>query len=232
VLTQTNAFVGQLYIDLLGRGADPDGLAFWTAQLDTGVSPTNVALAFEFSPEGLAQEVRLLYPQFLHRGADQQGVDYFVGFLQIGGTLDQVRAAILGSPEYFQTRGASNNDTFFDALELDLLGHTASMADHMSFSAALAGGASRTDVALSVAIRREADSVQVQADFQKLLHRAAESPGGLDAFTDALQQGIEGGLAAVAAPMTEKSTCDHIASMPVRDGAGEVVQLHFVQPGA
>ena len=39
-------------------------------------------------------------------------------------------------------------------------------------------------------------------------------------------------LAAITTPMTEKPSGCHVASMLVRDGAGEVVEFQLVQPGA
>jgi len=50
-------------------------------------------------------------------------------------------------------------------------------------------GTSRTQVALAVLQSREADMVLVQDFYQKYLRRAAD-PGGLNAFTDLLQQGV------------------------------------------
>ncbi|HEY2154228.1 MAG TPA: Ig-like domain repeat protein, partial [Isosphaeraceae bacterium] len=45
------AFVTTLYEEILGRGPDPAGLAFWVQVLDRGVTPATVAVAFWNSPE-------------------------------------------------------------------------------------------------------------------------------------------------------------------------------------
>ncbi len=47
------SFVMQLYANVLGRAADPDGLAYWIGQLSSGVTRGQVVLAFSESAEFL-----------------------------------------------------------------------------------------------------------------------------------------------------------------------------------
>ncbi|MEM9144649.1 MAG: putative Ig domain-containing protein [Pseudomonadota bacterium] len=47
-------YVTELYDNVLGRGGDPDGAAFWEGQLAAGDSRAEVLLAFAESPENLA----------------------------------------------------------------------------------------------------------------------------------------------------------------------------------
>ena len=65
-------------------------------------SAAQVALALAQSAEGRALHVQSLYQQFLHRGADAAGLAASTQALAAGQTLEQVGAAIVASPEYYQ----------------------------------------------------------------------------------------------------------------------------------
>jgi hypothetical protein len=82
------ALVGQMYQDLLQRPADAAGLANWSAALDQGVNPAQVALDLAQSSEGRALQVQTLYQQFLHRPADSAGLAGFTQTLAAGQTLE------------------------------------------------------------------------------------------------------------------------------------------------
>src|SRR5207249_9597746 len=71
-------WVSGMYNDLLGRDADPDGLNYWVAQLNRGVSPYDIAYGFAASKERETTRVQLDYQQYLNRQADPQGVDAWV----------------------------------------------------------------------------------------------------------------------------------------------------------
>jgi hypothetical protein len=47
------AYLQLLYNNVLGRAPDPDGLAFWLAQLDTTHTRDQVLVAFSESPENI-----------------------------------------------------------------------------------------------------------------------------------------------------------------------------------
>src|SRR5262249_27350045 len=98
------AFVMQLYQDLLHRPAHAGGLAYWSGLLDQGVSRAQVALDIEQSLEYRQDEVQALYAHYLHRNAGPAGLAVFTNFLAHGGTLEQVAADIVGSREYYRTR--------------------------------------------------------------------------------------------------------------------------------
>src|SRR5262249_32258830 len=118
--TPTERFVQEVYRDLLGRGLDPVGDAIWVGQLNQGASRAQVALDIERSPDRRRNEVQALFLTLLNRFADDATVANDTFFLNTGGTLDQVRAAIAGSPEYFDKHGGSN-DAFVTAAYSDFL---------------------------------------------------------------------------------------------------------------
>src|SRR5439155_12361680 len=87
--SSNQAFVAQVYLDLLHRPADAGGLAAWTGLLDQGVSRPAVVEAMESSLEYRTDLVQSLYTQYLHRNADPGGLNGFVAFLRSGGSVEQ-----------------------------------------------------------------------------------------------------------------------------------------------
>src|SRR5205085_2153505 len=72
--TPNQNWVAQVYLDVLHRGVDPDGLAAWGGLLDLGLANRfQVALAIETSPEARTVQVDTLYRQLLGRPADPLG---------------------------------------------------------------------------------------------------------------------------------------------------------------
>jgi uncharacterized repeat protein (TIGR01451 family) len=93
-------FVMGLYADVLGRAADPAGLAFWQGQLQSGLSHQAVALGFLQSAEGATREVNALYEQALKRPADPVGLGTFVPALAGGAPWEVAADALFASGEY------------------------------------------------------------------------------------------------------------------------------------
>jgi hypothetical protein len=182
------ALVGQLYQDLLQRPADAAGLSGWTAALDQGARPVQVALAIAQSAEGHRQHVQSLYQQFLHRRAEPFGLEAFTAVLAAGQTREQVAAAVVASPEYYQDRAGGSDTGFLYALYQDALNRPVDTTGAAAFGQALAGGTTRARVAEAVFTSAEYRQNLVQHYYQSYLHRAAEA-GGLASWVTALQQG-------------------------------------------
>jgi sugar lactone lactonase YvrE len=94
-------YVAQLYVDVLGRQADPSGLADWTGQLDAGAATRGgILIGFSESQEAIhlfAPTVRtfLHYFAFLNATPAQSDLDYWKNYLA---TLDdQMSETMLGS---------------------------------------------------------------------------------------------------------------------------------------
>lgn len=62
------AFVDRVYQDLLGRSADPDGTAHWTAQLRDGVTRERVEHALALSPEAASRRATRRALESFHHG--------------------------------------------------------------------------------------------------------------------------------------------------------------------
>jgi hypothetical protein len=187
VLTPNQLFVTQVYADLLHRAPDATGLAAWTADLNQGMSRTQVVQNIEANAECFQVEVQDLYRTLLHRTADASGLAGFVSFLSGGGTIAQVESTILGSQEFLQNAGGTNGG-FITALYQDVLQRQPDAAGAAGWQAALAAGSTRAQLAGVFLQSQEAETVMLQAMYQDYLHRPADNTG-LANFLSMLQQG-------------------------------------------
>jgi hypothetical protein len=106
--------VTKYYIDILGRGPDPGGLAFWVSEINRIVSlgidikEGFIALGNPFfnSAEYVAlgksdaQYITDLYQTFLNRTPDQPGIDYWLGCLAQGLSRDALLSNFVNSEEF------------------------------------------------------------------------------------------------------------------------------------
>jgi uncharacterized repeat protein (TIGR03803 family) len=181
------AWLTQVYADFFHRPLDASGQATWTSLLNQGMSRTQVVQLIQTTIEYRTDVVEALYSQLLHRAADQAGLDAYTSFLGNGGTAEQVEAALLGSPEYFQLHGGTNNG-FLSAVYQDVLNRALDASGAQTWGALLTGGSSQAEVAADILASLEAQTDQVQGLFTELLHRNAD-PSGLNGFATSLQQG-------------------------------------------
>ena len=180
-------YVNQVYHDLLGRDAEPQGLVFWSAALLTGTSPFMMAQAIVASPEYHTREIQSIFQQYLGRPADGPSLTAFNQFLSQGGTIAQAKAVLLGSNEYYVLHG--NTPTgFANAIYQDLLGRPVDSGAQTAILAELAAGAARSQIATQVMAHSEYQRRQVQSWYQQFLDRTAE-PGGLNYATGRLAAG-------------------------------------------
>jgi hypothetical protein len=177
VTTHDQAFINQLYIDLLNRPADPNGMAYWDSQLSAGVTRTQVALGIEQTLEYAQDTVESLYTRYLHRAANSSGLSYFSQLLLQGVTVEQISAMLAGSAEFYVVQGGGTNGGFLNALYQDALGRPVDPNGLAWWSIQLAAGVSRTTVALEVLSTTEYLQDVVEAAYQQFLGRAAGSAG-------------------------------------------------------
>src|SRR5207302_911227 len=124
------------------------GLAYWAGGLTAGLfTRLQVVSAIDTSLEYRINVVQGLYMKYLHRAADALGLVGLVNFLAAGGTIEQEKAILLGSAEYYTNRGGGTNNGFLTALYQDVLERTIDTAGQNFFNQELALGFSRTTVA-------------------------------------------------------------------------------------
>jgi hypothetical protein len=172
---------------LLGRVVDPGGLTFWAGLLDQATARAEVIRRIEASQEYHARVIQDLYGYYLGRAADPTGLATWNLFLAQGGTAEQLAAMLVGSPEYFSNHG-SNNTAFLQALYRDVLQRPIDPSGQQGWGQALAGGATRANVAAAILASPESDMREVQGLYHQFLRRSADSTG-LAGFTNSLQHG-------------------------------------------
>jgi hypothetical protein len=183
-------FVSQAFLDLLQRPVDATGLQVFSAALDAGLPPSQVAQGITSSQEYRTDLIAADYQLFLHRTVDLAGLGNFLNLLAGGGTDEQVAVALTGSAEYFQNRGGGTNDGFLTALFQDALGRPIDAGARASFNQQLASGTTRGQVAATIFASTEYRQDLVGGYYLRFLHRPADS-AGLGSFVSALANGAK-----------------------------------------
>ena len=98
-------FVDRVYRNVLGRAPDQAGLAYWTGQIDGGMTRGQMMVQFSNSPEyanliGSKVFVTMIYMGMLRRQPDQGGFDFWVGEKDAGNSGAGLISSFLGSLEY------------------------------------------------------------------------------------------------------------------------------------
>ncbi len=185
--TPNQQFVQQAYLDLLGRAADPNGLAAWSGLLDQGqATRAQVALGIEGSPESHSLVVEALFVQILHRTVDVATDEGLTNFLNSGGTAQQVALALLNSPEYVTDNGNTASG-FVTGLYRDLLHRSPDTGDQYWIQA-IDNGSSMAAVAAAFLASSESDQDVIDGFFHRFLNRAGDS-AGINYYVSLLQQG-------------------------------------------
>jgi uncharacterized delta-60 repeat protein len=180
-------FLQKAYVDVLGRKIDASGQAFFLGLLAGGTSRQQVVLDIEASQEYRTDVIQKLYQQYLHRAVDPAGLGLFLGELNRGATDEQIAATLIGSGEYFQNRAGGTNAGFLNAIYADILGRAIDQSGLNTFSAQLAMGVSRVQIAHDLFSSNEYLTNVVDGFYAGFLQRQADA-GGLNAFVAALQK--------------------------------------------
>jgi len=96
-LSGMEQFLERLYVTMLGRSADREGLNYWLAALNNGMTGQKAAENFVYSNEfvnkNMTNEVYLqhMYRGLLGREADREGLDYWEGVMNRAPSLEQAK---------------------------------------------------------------------------------------------------------------------------------------------
>ena len=173
----SQGFVQGVYQTLLGRSAEPAGLAYWSSLLPNGDSRISVVQAIQASPEALWTKVAREFQTDLNRGGSlaagklDPGVQSLAGLLSQGYRDDDVRAFILSSPE-FAARFGDDPSSIVSAWYQDLLGRGAAPAEISGWVAAMeSGGISMLQAVEAIQASPEARETKVALWYQQDLGR-------------------------------------------------------------
>jgi len=161
-----NASTDQTFVDQLNAG---------TATL------TTTAVALQKTTDGINFQVKQLFNQLLNREADATGLATFGGMLQNGAKLQDVRAQIMSTDEFF-THAGGTNDKFIAATFANILGRTVDPIGQAFFSgelnsAAQSATANRLLVATQVIQSPEGALKETLTVFNHYLQRQADLTG-------------------------------------------------------
>jgi hypothetical protein len=191
--------VSRHYRGFLGRDAEPAGMAFYMQRLADGrMTRETMAHAMQNSPEYRENYIQGLYNDLLGRDS-AGGIDAHLRGLAAGNSFERLRSVFLGSDEYFQRHGGTQ-DGFLSALFQDVLGRAIGPVGRATFSQALRDGMSRQEVALAVISSAESRQRTVERMYGEFLDRTATA-SEISFHADALRSGL-----------TEKDLTAHFAA--------------------
>jgi hypothetical protein len=200
--TSNQNYVQQLFLDLTGHPASAQSLASLSGELDRKGSHARVrvVLAVESSPEYRTAEIDQAYAQIAERDPQPTEVSDALHYMQqagplaiaggqflIGtGTIEQLKANLLASPQFFRRNGKNNTRFLRDAFA-DVLRFVPGRAALRPGQDDLAAGVSRFMVGLSLLDDPTTIQKEVQAFFPRYLRRPGDSTS--------LQRSLRFGLA-------------------------------------
>jgi hypothetical protein len=196
VATNTEAFVRQLYLDILSRPADAS-LNTWVNWINTGVyTRAQVASQFFKSQEfyGTGNYITLLYLGIMLRDPDYGGWTGWFNNLHNGYTQTDILNAFLASPEFQSRYGSLDNTAFVTLLYNNMLNRAPDQAGFTQWVAWLNNGTyTRAQVANSFITSpefqlREGNRVYANMLYIGFLRRVGD-PNGLNGWTTWLTNG-------------------------------------------
>jgi Domain of unknown function (DUF4214) len=146
-----------------------------------------VASAFAHSPEYYEGLVETYYQDFLGRSAGAAEQSFWAQNMEAGTRDEVVLSQILGSDEYFQKSGGTNQD-WLNQLYQDLLNRTPDQAGEASWLKVLGAGATRQQVASLVDSSSEREADVVSSYYQIYLGRAG-STSEINSWVGILENG-------------------------------------------
>jgi hypothetical protein len=176
VCPDSKGFVGALYLGVLGRPDDPQGLAYWANGLDSGKPASAVVQGFLQSPEYFSHVVTIDYEQLLGRMPDARGMSSFVAQLVAGAAPLQTKIEFIASGE-FASRAGPGPANLVTSIYSAVLLRTPDPAGRAFFVAEASAGLPGGTIARQMMGSREFLSDLVSTDYQRFLNRTPETSG-------------------------------------------------------
>ena len=184
--SRSHALVTGIFQGALGRMPGSAEADDWARRMDDGtLMPETLTTAIHQSTEYLTKAVRALYTQHLKRDADDPGLRGFLAYLRQGGSLGQVSAAILGSPEY--RAGFTDDRSWVNGVYRSILGRDADTSGMANWIKKLAAGSNHAEIAQAIVQSAEGTANAIDAVYALYFGRNAD-PVGQSAWTAAAQE--------------------------------------------
>ncbi len=185
-----DAYVTQLYYEVVGRPPEPDELETGIGFVNSGPAATSTFVRdLQDSDEVVTAEVEGLYQDLLDRDPDGFGAPIFSEILRTPQGFETALASILASDEYFLTQGGGTNEGFLQSVYSDVLGRLIDGVGQGDFLEALENGVGRFEVASIIVGSVEASEDLIDETYADLLLRAPDAVGQ-PAFLESLQNGL------------------------------------------
>lgn len=181
-------YICRVYLDLLGRAADPSGKAFWLRKVDRGESRVGIIRKYQTTPEYARRVVDDVYKTFLQRNPDASGQAFWAGRVRKGANPDQIRAEVIGSNEYYTKSGGSSAG-FAAALYQQVVRRPVTNGETASVAAQISAGTTRQSVAASLLATRSGDTATVQSIYERYLRRTPPA-SEVTFWVNRLQSGV------------------------------------------
>lgn len=175
-------YVCRVYLDLLGRSADPGGKAYWLKRLDRNESRLTIIRQYQTTPEYRRTVVDDVFRAFLNRPSDAAGRTYWAEQIRKGANPDKIRSQVISSSEYY-TKAGSSAASFVAAAHQQVLRRPATANEISAISAQLANGTSRASVASKLLASREGDTATVAGIYERYLRRTPQPAPSTEAST-------------------------------------------------
>jgi peptidoglycan hydrolase-like amidase len=191
---EAQAVVRALYQDLLGRPADPTGLAGWTGLLGRGVSQSALVASLTKSGEYVQRRIRNAYTDAFGatRNVDAVGLAAWSREILAGRvSVDDVQRRLYSSQEFYLRSGQTPGG-FVAKLYTSILGRTASSAE-VALWALKVNQLGRARVADTIWFSMEAAMHRAGGYYQLFLNRVPD-PAGQQAWARVLLANGEGAV--------------------------------------
>lgn len=163
-------YICRVYLDLLGRAADPSGKAFWLRKVDRGESRVGIIRKYQTTPEYNRRVVDDVYKTFLKRTPDKSGQAFWAEKIRKGANPDEIRTQVIGSNEYFTKSGGSAAG-FAAAIYQQVTRTPATQGQIDAVVAQIKAGKTRTSIAAALLATRAGDTATVQGIYERYLRR-------------------------------------------------------------
>ena len=191
-------FVSQLYLDLLNRQPEPNGLAFWVGNLNAGGVRKDVAYQFfasaEFQQTG--NFVLSVYIAVLGRDPDFGGWLFWLNNLNGGVPRATMVQQFINSPEFVLIYGSLNNTQFVQLVYQNVLGRPPDTAGLNFWVGSLNAGQTRGDMMLAFINSAEFQTRIQNRSLADLLYlgflRRSPEPAGQAFWLNSLNNGLQG----------------------------------------
>lgn len=165
-----DAFLSQIFKDVLGRDVDAGAEAHLKSLLKQGVSRQAIASQLTHSDEYFDKRIEQAYENYLGRSASAQDIAFWRLMMRMGMTDEQLEAAFIGSNEFYNHAGG-NDRAWVDEMYFDLLGRSPDAAGEAYWTSVLAHGGNRSQVAAGFAASLERERQTVRNDYLTYLGR-------------------------------------------------------------